>query len=139
MSVWKPLLTGTITFATFVRCGALITQFNWVAMVSSWRSNESKFIVPVPDCSATLLPLIQQHVLPGTHIITDGWRAYRQLPNHNWVNHKLHFIDPNDKTVHTNTVEGTCANVKSKYHAMHGMSNSLFPTYLQEFSWRHNH
>ena len=41
--------------------------------------------------AATLIPLIQSYVRPGTIIMTDGWRAYSQLPNlgyhHLVVNH----------------------------------------------------
>ena len=47
------------------------------------------------------------NVLPGTRIITDMWQSYNALPNHSAVNHGLHFVDPNDPTVHTNTIEGT--------------------------------
>ena len=35
-------------------------------------------LVSIEDQSAQkLLPIIAQHVLPNTHIITDGWRAYQ--------------------------------------------------------------
>ena len=75
-------------------------------------------------------------MLPGTRIITDGWRAYRRLPNHDVVNHTLHFVDPNDPTVHINTVEGSWANCKSKFCAMRGTYRGLFESYLQEHMWR---
>ena len=104
------------------------------------RRSNNCVMIPVPDRSAaTLLPLIQSHVLPGTRIITDGWRAYNQLQNHVAVNHKLHFVDPNDPSVHTNTVEGCWGNCKSKYRSMHGTSCDLFETYLQESLWRRLH
>ena len=38
------------------------------------------FMVEVPDrTAATLEALILQHRLPGTHIISDGWAAYRNI------------------------------------------------------------
>ena len=40
------------------------------------------------------------------HIITDGWQAYNQLAQHYVVHHQLHFVDPNDPTLHTNMIEG---------------------------------
>ena len=49
---------------------------------------------------ATLLPIIQQWVAPGSIIWTDMWAAYKynQLPNmayqHDTVNHTLRFVDP---------------------------------------------
>ena len=91
------------------------------------RDTNLCMMVAVPDRSvATLLPIIARHVLSETRILTDGWRAYHQLPGpHDIVNHRLHFVDPNDPTLHTNTVEGSWANCKAKFRAMHGTSDEL--------------
>ena len=91
----------------------------------------------MPDHSAaTLLPIIAWHILPETHILTDGWWAYYQLPgHHDIINHRLYFMDPNNPTLHTNMVEGSWANCKAKFCAMHGTSFKLFDLYLQEFLW----
>ncbi|CAI9719811.1 Hypothetical predicted protein [Octopus vulgaris] len=70
--------------------------------------------------AATLLPIITRHVLPGTKIVTDSWRAYNSLPNYFTVNHSVTFVDPNDASIHTNTVERMWSNVKSNYRRMHG-------------------
>lgn len=112
---------------------------NWVlGMVE--RGTRNCIMVPVVNRSAqTLLPIIQQHILPGTRVITDGWQAYNQVQNHAVVNHKLNFVDPNDPTIHTNSIEGTWGNSKAKYRAMHGTSDALFFTYIQEFLWRRIH
>ena len=41
------------------------------------RDTNLRMMVAVPDRSAaTLLSIIARHVLPRTHILTDGWRAY---------------------------------------------------------------
>ena len=86
--------------------------------------------------AATLLPIIAQHILLGTCIITDGWQAYNQLPQpHDIVNHQLNFVDPNDPTLHTNMVECSWAHVKAKFCVLHGTSDALFNLYLQEFRW----
>ena len=50
--------------------------------------------------AATLLPLIQQYIRPGSVVYSDEWSAYNQLAtvagcNHQTVNHSLHFVDPN--------------------------------------------
>ena len=57
-------------------------------------------LVPRRD-TATLFPIIQQHVLPGTTIWSDRWAAYNRVAaltgvaGHGViVNHSLHFVDP---------------------------------------------
>ena len=79
---------------------------HWVLGMVECDTNNC-ILIPVENrTAATLLPIIQAHVQPGTRIITDGWQAYNNLQNHNVVNHTLHFVDPQDPTIHTNTVEG---------------------------------
>ena len=44
------------------------------------RDSDQCMMDVVPDRTAqTLVPLIQQWCLPGTHIISDGWAAYSNL------------------------------------------------------------
>ena len=56
----------------------------------------------VDDCSAaTLLPLIQQFIAPGSIIHSDEWAAYRNITQMNMVppyqhltvNHLVNFVD----------------------------------------------
>jgi len=60
---------------------------------------------------ATLFPIIQAHVRPGTVLWSDGWAAYNgvataiaSVAGHQSVNHSLHFKNP-VTGVHTNTIE----------------------------------
>lgn len=109
---------------------------HWVLGIVQ-RDSTNCVMVEVPDRrAATLLPIIMDHVLPGTRIITDEFASYNQLQNHDAVNHTYNFVHPADPTVHTNTIEGTWGNAKAKYRAMHGTSEALFSSYLQEFLWR---
>ena len=56
-------------------------------------------MVPRRD-AATLLPIVAQHVLPGTIVHSDEWRAYNRINTlppvaaHRTVNHSLNFVDP---------------------------------------------
>ncbi|RWR99987.1 hypothetical protein B4U79_10604, partial [Dinothrombium tinctorium] len=46
------------------------------------RNDRRCFVVPVERRdAATLLPLIREHIEPGTHIVSDMWRVYRQIPS----------------------------------------------------------
>jgi len=98
----------------------------------------------VPDRTAqTLEPLILQHVLLGSHIVSDGWGVYRNLSwlrngiyEHSVVVHERHFIDPVYPEVHTNNIENLWMHVKHKLRRQFGTSRQLFPSYLHEYEYR---
>lgn len=106
------------------------------------RGTENCFIVPVNQRNAqTLLPILQQYVLPGTTIVSDFWRAYINISNlpenytHLCVNHQLHFVDP-DSGAHTQTIEGTWMHFKRRHKEEMGTSRSHFASYVDQFIWR---
>ena len=56
------------------------------------RETKPWFFDPVGQRNLdTLLPIIRAHILPGTHVVSDMWKAYDCLS----VNHSLNFVDPN--------------------------------------------
>jgi len=80
------------------------------------RGSSRSFMVPVEKRdSATLMQLILEWILPGTTIITDGWKAYNALDEldyqHLVVNHSICFVNK-ETGAHTNTVEGYWGHVK---------------------------
>uniref|UniRef100_A0A6G3MFQ8 Putative transposase-like protein HI-13281 (Trinotate prediction) n=1 Tax=Henneguya salminicola TaxID=69463 RepID=A0A6G3MFQ8_HENSL len=85
------------------------------------RNDKSKiFMVLVTDrTSETLIPLIKEHIEPGTTIISDKWRAYFPITSegykHLTVNHSVNFVDPDDKTIHTQNIENTWRWAKRKF------------------------
>ena len=91
--------------------------------------------------AATLLPIIQAHVRPGTVIHSDQWRAYTRvaaLPpvaGHSVVNHSLHFVDPSTGT-HTQNIKSYWERVKRKIKRMKGCHATELASYLGEFMWR---
>ena len=93
----------------------------------------------------TLQDLVGQWILPRTHIMSDGWAAYAtldQLPQHyehSVVVHENHFVDPTDRSIHTNNIENLWMRAKRKLKRQFGTSRALFPTYLKEFVWRQEH
>ncbi|KAI6648543.1 hypothetical protein LOD99_8023 [Oopsacas minuta] len=80
------------------------------------RETKDIFMIPVQDRSAaTLVPLIQRYILPGTTILSGEWASYNSIPaasfQHLTVNHSLNFVDPTTG-VHTQTVESTWGDAK---------------------------
>ena len=64
------------------------------------RITGNSFLVEVEKRdAATLLPIIQHHIRPGSVIYCDEWRAYCRLGGmgytHKTVNNSQNFVDPN--------------------------------------------
>ena len=69
------------------------------------------YMQTIPQWDArTLLPIIQQHVRPGTIVWSDEWQAYNRVQQlnpvaqHQTVNHSITFVDP-VTGVHTQNAE----------------------------------
>ena len=94
---------------------------------------------------ATLLPIIQEVVLPGSTIHSDYWGAYMHgaIPAipvnppyiHHAVNHTRNFVCPLTGA-HTNHVESFWSKMKMKFKAMSGTNRDMLPSYLDEHMWR---
>lgn len=79
------------------------------------RGNKANWFIEIVERrnGDTLLPLIEKKIQNGTTIMSDGWRAYRnlsqELPNkefiHKWVNHEVEFVSRRDRNVHTQNIE----------------------------------
>ena len=98
------------------------------------------FLVAVPQRdAATLLPILQQYVRPGTTVISDFWAAYNTIGNigyqHLTVNHSVNFVDPVTHAT-TNHVESMWGRAKQRNKRECGTHRSLLTSYLLEFMWR---
>ena len=86
---------------------------------------------------ATLLPIIQAHVNPGTTIYSDCWAACNRmitLPSvqaHCTVNHSIEFVIPTREPHRINWNR-----VKTKIKRMRGCHRSQLPSYINKFMWR---
>ena len=92
--------------------------------------------------AATLVALVEEWMLPGTHVMSDGWAAYagiNQLAGgvylHDVVIHEQNFIHPVHPDIHTQNVECMWMRCKRKLKRQVGTSRELFTTYLREFMW----
>lgn len=99
----------------------------WVVGGVERTAQRKCFMVTVPNRnSETMETIITNHVLPGSIIHTDFWRAYNGIVEwnmnyvHRTVNHQEGFI--NAEGTHTNTIEG-------KKHIL----NNNYPNVSNEF------
>ncbi|UYV68841.1 hypothetical protein LAZ67_6001229 [Cordylochernes scorpioides] len=115
-----------------------------------YGTNWSSMVVELIDYMAevvadrrarTLIAVIKKYVLPGTTIISDGFRSYYKLDqegfDHLVVNHKLHFKDP-ETGAHTNNIEATWGAAKKLHVGKRKVKDSL-EFYLSEYWWRRKH
>ena len=94
----------------------------------------------------TLIPLIQKFVVPGSTITTDCWGAYlsnyadRELKDytHKFVNHRRGFVNPEDKTANTQSVERMWLDVKT-WSQRPGMRGKYFKQYFGRYLFLHDH
>ena len=87
---------------------------------------------------ATLLPIIQHFVMPGTTIYSDTWRPYFTLAEHGYdhhmVNHSVEFVTADG--VHTQQIESLWHEVKRGIKSYRGLLEGQIPGYLDEFMYR---
>lgn len=108
------------------------------------RDSGRCFLAEIPNRNAqTLLALIEEHVLPGSHVMSDELPAYEDIGQindgiymHSVVEHKKHFVNPHDSDVNTQTIENLWMQAKRKLRRQCGTSEKLFPSYLHEFVFR---
>jgi len=106
------------------------------------RGSTKCALFPVENRSAaTLIPLIQAHVLPGSIIMSDSWAAYNQLDRdpsfqHFKINHSINFINPDDARVHTQTIENCWLHAKKQLKVQHGTKMEFMNGYLYEFIFK---
>ncbi len=104
----------------------------------------------IPDTrSATLLPIIQKHVVPGSVIYTDEYNAYGGIKwirtrdgepahfQHYTINHASGVYVQGK--VHTNSVEGFWKLVKGGIGGVyHSVSQKYLQSYIDEYCFRYN-
>lgn len=91
--------------------------------------------------AATLLPLIERFVIPGTIIWSDQWAAYNNIANlqvnppyiHQVVNHSVNFVNPLTGAC-TNAVEGYWNRLKHK--TRYAGCRDVIPELIDEFMLR---
>lgn len=91
----------------------------------------------------TIEPLLKTFIKKDSKVITDEWHAYSKLNSdydHNIVNHvKKEYVNLDDNTIHSNTIEGTWKIFKSSAKGMYNhVSKKHLQFYVDEFVYRYN-
>lgn len=134
------------------RGGGLLRPQRWVfGMIEEQQGNLWMEELPGYPSRAFVYPIIAEHVLPRTHLNTDGAAIYNQVNGimdnvtyapmqytHSTVNHSVNFRDPQTGTT-TNHIECAWKNAKMKFKRMNGTSSGFLNSYLIEFMWRWNY
>ncbi|KAF9761626.1 hypothetical protein NGRA_2508 [Nosema granulosis] len=90
-------------------------------------SKVCSFVILPNRRAETIILIIISRFLPGTIILTDCWAAYnkiREYPEyeHFTVNHRYNFVNPDDSSVNTQTIESCWVTVK-KLKTQHGSNH----------------
>lgn len=117
------------------RC--LISESVWV-VGGICRENKDIFLaISTKRDKNTLKEIIQNNINEGSTIITDCWKAYNffgeidRCYDHKQVNHKFNYVDPVDKTIHTQNVERLWRSLKQSLPV--SCSRKHLFLYLQKF------
>lgn len=109
------------------------------------REGEVKATVTDDTKGRTVLGFIEQSVdVSESSLITDEYKAYTnayRLMPHRTVNHSAEeYVDANDKTLHTNTIEGFWSLLKRAwYGSHHKYTKGWSPLFVAEAVWKYNH
>ena len=103
------------------------------------RESKKCFFKIVEDRSAaTLIPIIKEHIKPGSIILSDCWKAYdcleREGYNHLTVNHSIEFKNSQTGAC-TNTIESTWNAVKKSLPKT-GTRKDFYDSYFAEYCVR---
>ena len=94
----------------------------------------------IPDAkSATLIPIIENKVIPDSIVYSDCWRGYNALDTsefkHYRINHSVLFANKHN---HINGIENFWNQAKRHLRKFNGVPREHFPLFLKECEWRFN-
>ena len=96
----------------------------------------------VKNCSkAQLMPIIQGHILEGSTINTDGWKAYDGLILNGYKHYRVYHSHNEFARgkCHVNGIESFWSFAKRRLAQFNGVAKHTFYLHLKECEWRFNH
>jgi len=108
------------------------------------REGEVRAEVTEDTKGRTILGFIEQSVdVSESSLITDEYKAYTnacKLMPHRVISHEEGYVDADDKTLHTNTIEGFWSLLKRAwYGSHHKYTKGWSPLFVAEAVWKYNH
>ena len=108
------------------------------------RGGEVKAQVTRDTKGKTLLSFIKQSVdTAKSALMTDDYSAYRnagKLMPHVVIDHRYGYVNPLNRGIHTNTIEGFWALIKRAWYGTHHhYSRHWMPLFIGEACWKYNH
>jgi len=93
--------------------------------------------------ASSIQPIIFRNVEQKSRFLSDEWWAYRKLDRffmHNVVDHsKKEYVNKDDSSLHTNTIEGFWGILKRGYNGIYNWwSKKHIQKYVDEFVFRYN-
>ncbi len=87
-----------------------------------------------------VLEQVKAHINPRVRVITDEWRAYKQLKNHGYshdvINHRETYVL---KDIHTQNIENVWSHLKRGIFGVYRhVSKKYLQAYADEFAFRYN-
>ena len=143
LNIYMHILELTFFFILQYNRGRRAVRDSWVFGIVSLEHSPARGYFQVVDRrdAATLLPIVQRCLVPGTDVHTDDWAAYHRLtglPNvnaHQVVVHAHNFVDPRTG-VHTQEVESAWSQLKLGRNRRKGLRREDLQSYLDERMWR---
>jgi hypothetical protein len=107
------------------------------------RRTRQAFMVRVPNRKINVIDyLLETRIELGSILVTDCARVYTNVKNrlgidHYSVNHKLHFVDPNNSEINTNMIESRWAAMKNRIKSYKNTNfvESCIAQHLYEFEF----
>lgn len=90
----------------------------------------------------TLLPIIMDNVLTGSTVHSDGWNAYKLLPQRGFIHHRTnHQVGQYvDGANYTQNIENVWGGLKRSIKGAHKhIGKKYVQAYANETAWRYNH
>ena len=106
------------------------------------KRNGKVFVSVVKNCSKEeILPIIQGHVLEGSTVHSDGWKAYDGLILNGYDHYRVHHSKDEFARgkSHVNGIESFWSFAKRRLAKFNGIASHRFNLYLKECEFRFNY